>query len=308
MSLWPVALAALAALPLVKELRRRPVSGREGADLAGAFAELPRGRVYYRWHGPKDGSVAVCVHGLTTPSYVWDGLIPLLTEKGFRVLSFDLYGRGLSDRPRGLQDVGFFEELLNELLTHLKVISPITLIGNSMGSAIATSYAARHSERIRQLVLFVPAGMGHDLGTGARLTQNLPVLGDWLFHMIFPRDLRQGAEAERGMPSTVADITNRQLDELRWQGFLRSVLSSLRGTLSKERRNEHCKLFAQGIPTLAIWGGLDDVIPIACKDRMAGWNPDARHIVLPEAGHGLVYTHTAELWRQLDKAFLPQSE
>lgn len=171
MSLWLIAIAGLAALPVVQEIRRKPVSRRSSADPAGQFADLPKGRVYYRWHGPENGPVAVCIHGLTTPSFVWDGLIPLLAAKGFRVLSFDLYGRGHSDRPFGFQDQAFFGGMLTALLHNQNVTSPVTLFGNSMGSAIAAAYAARHPDRIRQTVLCVPAGMGHDLGAGARITR-----------------------------------------------------------------------------------------------------------------------------------------
>lgn len=299
MTLWPLAMAAVAATaaaPLVGEMARKPVTRRTSNDPNGQFADLPRGRVYYRWHGPNDGPVAICVHGLTTPSYVWDGLIPHLVDRGFRVLSFDLYGRGYSDRPFGPQDVDFYQEILTALLHDQQVSGPVTLIGNSMGSAIATAYAARRPARIRQLVLFVPAGMGHDLGVAARITQKLPVLGDWLFHLSYPRVLRTGAEAERDMPGFVANIADRQIEELQFRGFLRSVLSSLRSILAELRESDHRRIQNLGLPVLCIWGEDDNIIPIACKDRLSGWNADADHIVLPDAGHGLVYTHTDLLW------------
>lgn len=307
MSLWPVALAPLALLcawPLMREWRRKPVASRKHSDPAGRFADLPRGRVFFRWHGPESGPVAVCVHGLTTPSYVWDGLIPHLTGKGFRVLSFDLYGRGYSDRPRAEQDADFFDNLLCGLLADQRVSEPFTLLGNSMGSAVSAAFAARHPARIRQLVLLVPAGMGHDLGAEARLSQRLPVIGDWLFDLTFPGALRRGTEAERHLPSSVAEIIPRQLDELAWRGFLRSVRSSMRAVLGEARHEAHRRLHALGVPTLAIWGGRDTIIPMASKDLLSRWNPDARHIVLPEAGHGLVYTDTAALWAHLDAALL----
>lgn len=302
MNLWPFIL--LAAAPLAIEAGRKPVARRPMDDAHGQYADLPRGRVFFRWHGPKDGPVAICIHGLTTPSYVWDGLIPHLVDKGFRVLSYDLYGRGHSDRPFGTQNVAFFEEMLTALLHDQNVTTPVTLIGNSMGSAISTAFAARHPHRIRQVVLFVPAGMGHDLGISAKITQKMPVIGDWLFHLVYPRTLRKGALQERDIPSTVPNITDRQVEELGYRGFLRSILSSLRGTLAMSREADHRKLQCLGIPVLGIWGGADSIIPIACKARMSDWNRNASHIELPEAGHGLVYTHTAALWPLLEPKLL----
>lgn len=304
MTLWVWGLAAVAAVPVMQELLRKPVSRRLSPDPESRFATLTLGRVHFRWHGPEKGPVALCIHGLTTPSYVWDGLIPLLADRGFRVLSVDLYGRGLSDRPRGHHDDAFYDGLISDLLLDQGVDDPVTLLGNSMGSAIATGYAARHPERVRQAVLCVPAGMGHDLGLGAKITQKTPVVGDWLFHLIYPRSLRRGTRSERDMPVSVPNITDRQLDELHYRGFLRSVLSSLRGVLSKSRQNDHRRLHDLGLSVLALWGGADDIIPIACKERLASWNPDAAHIVIDSAGHGLIYTHTQALWAELEPALI----
>lgn len=304
MSLLSWGLAAVAAMPIVQETLRKPVSQRTSNDPESRFADLAQGRVHYRWHGPSEGPVALCIHGLTTPSYVWDGLIPYLVTKGFRVLSLDLYGRGLSARPRGLQDDAFYDRLLTDILQDQGITDPVTLFGNSMGSAISTAFAARHPARIRQVVLCVPAGMGHDLGLGAKVTQKLPVLGDWVFHLMYPRTLKQGSQAEAHLPTSVPDITRRQPEELRYRGFLRSVLSSLRGVLATPREADHRKLQGQGIPVLALWGGADDIIPIACKDRLSAWNPDATHIVIEDAGHGLIYTRTDTLWDQLEPRLL----
>lgn len=305
LSLWSLALAAtVIAVPLVIEVRRKTVDQRVMDDSHGQYADLPRGRVFFRWHGPKDGPVVVCIHGLSTPSYVWDGLIPHLVDRGFRVLSYDLYGRGHSDRPFGAQDVTFFEEMLTALLHDQNVTTPVTLIGNSMGSAISTAFAARHPSRVRQVVLFVPAGMGHDLGLSARITQKIPVIGDWLFHLAYPRTLHKGAMQESDLPSSVPNITDRQVIELGYRGFLRSLMSSLRGALSETREEDHRKLQDLGMSVLAIWGRRDDIIPIACKARLTNWNRDVTHIELPDAGHGLVYTHTSEFWPLLEPALL----
>ncbi|WP_204113018.1 alpha/beta fold hydrolase [Shimia biformata] len=289
-----IPLAALAA-PWVVEAARRPMSDKLRQNAEGQFADLPRGKTHYRWHGPKDGPVAVAIHGLTTPSYVWDGLIPHLTGAGFRVLSYDIFGRGLSDRPRGAQDTDFFLDQLEALLADQGIDGPVTLIGNSMGSAISTAFAAKHPIRVRQAVLLVPAGMGHDLGAVAAFTRKTPVIGDWLMMAFYPGKIRKAAEAERALPSSVPQIGARQEAELRCRGFLRSVTASLRGALAQELEAEHKALAKSGVPVVAVWGADDTVIPISCKPVLERWNPNATHVVLPGAGHGLVYTRTDDL-------------
>ena len=42
----------------------------------------------------------VLVHGFSSPYFIYDGLYEQLVEAGYRVLRYDLLGRGLSDRPK----------------------------------------------------------------------------------------------------------------------------------------------------------------------------------------------------------------
>lgn len=290
-------LAALgvAGLPAFREVMRRPMDDRLRQAAPGEFVQLSGGLTHYRWMGRSAGPVAVCVHGLTTPSFVWQGLSAELERQGFRVLTYDLFGRGYSDRPRGLQSPGFFTTQLRDLLEHQKLYEDVTLIGYSMGGAIASAFAAEEDHRLRRLVLLAPAGMGHQLGGLARWAVEWPVLGDWVFHMGWPRHHRKGTEADRGLPSSVEGITDLQLAELQYRGFVRSVLSSLRGTLRRPQENTHKSIAAARLPVTAIWGREDRVIPISAMGVLAQWNRDVRHEVIEGAGHGLAYTHSAEV-------------
>ncbi|MGP6087811.1 alpha/beta fold hydrolase [Antarctobacter jejuensis] len=282
------------ALPGYLEYRRKPIAAlRDKAT--GAFADLSQGKTHYRWSGPKEAPVALCIHGLTTPSFVWEGLTPHLLTAGYRVLTYDLYGRGFSDAPCARNTAQFFTRQLRDLLDHQGVDAPVTLIGYSMGGAIAASFAAAHPERTERVILIAPAGMGHDLGQLARFTRDVPLLGDWAFHLGYPSQLRTGIEAERDQPGSVENIADRQLAQLDRRGYLRSVLSSLRGQLGRPLEVEHRRIAANGTPVTAIWGREDRTIPIRAKDTLALWNRNARQEVIDSAGHGLPYTHTRQL-------------
>ncbi len=283
-----------AALPGYFEFRRQPIAALRG-QAAGDFADLPQGRTHFQWFGPENAPVALCIHGLTTPSFVWEGLTPHLTSAGLQVLTYDLYGRGYSDAPLTRHSAPFFTRQLNELLDHLGINVPVTLIGYSMGGAIATSFAAAHPERTHRVVLIAPAGMGHDLGPLARFTRDVPVLGDWAFHLGYPPQLRRAIEAERSLPGSVEGIADRQLAQLDRRGYLRSVLSSLRGQLGHPLEKDHRRIAANGTPVTAIWGRDDNIIPIRAMGTLAQWNRNARQEVIDGAGHGLTYTHTPEL-------------
>jgi pimeloyl-ACP methyl ester carboxylesterase len=284
-------LALVGAAPVLREAARPRIDSAQ-ADAPGAFARLSRGRTHYRWHGPEDGPVTVCVHGLTTPSFVWEGLVPGLVAGGRRVLTYDLYGRGHSDRPGGAQGSAFFVGQLEELLADQGIDGPVTLIGYSMGGAIATCFAARHPDRLRGLVLIAPAGLGHDLGRVARLVARGGVLGRWLMLAAFPVSFRRGCEAERALPTTVPGIVDRQQAELRWRGFVPAVARSMAGILTEDLGPAHAAIAAAGVPVRAIWGAEDAIIPLSRKARLEGVNPQADQQVITDAGHGLTYTHT----------------
>ena len=295
MTYFLILLLVLLAIPLVLETMRKPMDTIARRDAPGEFAELSQGVTHYEWIGPMRGPVAVCVHGLTTPSFVWYGLARGLASLGFRVLIYDLYGRGYSDRPKGLQDKAFFNQQLNDLLEDQEVGSDFTLFGYSMGGAIATSFTAAHPDRIRQLVLLAPAGIEVSSNRFIRFIIRTPVVGDWLMLALYARMHRKGIEAERHLPSSVANIYDLQLNELRFRGFVPAVLSSMRGFLSRPLKEEHRTIHLAGVPVLAIWGRKDDLIPLTAVGTLTEWSRHARQDIVEEAGHGLTYTHTDQV-------------
>ncbi|WP_264211567.1 alpha/beta fold hydrolase [Leisingera thetidis] len=290
-----VVLLVLIVIPFLRERLRKPMNAQERQAAPGAFAALSGGLTHYRWTGPLRGPVAVCVHGLTTPSFVWDGVAQGLAAMGYRVLSYDLYGRGFSDRPGGPQDRGFFVAQLEELLEDQQVGNDFTLIGYSMGGAIATAYAAAHPGRLRELILLAPAGFGSSSGRLTRVIRQVPLLGDWLMQALYPALHIRGTERERPLPSSVPGIVDLQQRELSYRGFIPAVLASLRGILAEDFTTDHRRLHAESVPVMAIWGQQDAVIPPTSPGRLAEHARSIRQEEIPGAGHGLPYTHTDEV-------------
>ena len=126
--------------------------------LPGQFVSLSDGYTHYQWDGPASGPVVVLVHGFSTPLFNWDRTAPALTDAGFRVLRYDLFGRGLSDRPKTDYNENLFDRQLSEIIQALKIEGPIRLVGLSMGGAIVTIFSARHPALVEKLVLIAPAG------------------------------------------------------------------------------------------------------------------------------------------------------
>ena len=294
---------ALAAPFLVEHYRSRMCDGRRGSA-PGRFVELSQGVTHYHLSGPGEGPLVVCVHGLTTPSFVWQPLASGLVTHGFRVLVYDLYGRGFSDRPEGVQDKGFFNRQLQDLLAHLGIEEPFHLIGYSMGGAIATGFAAIYPARVRRLVLLASAGLARADAPMMRFIRDRGIAGKWLMLAAYPHRMRRGIQAESAQHKVPPEISEGQEAQLEFQGFVPAVLASLRGILARPLEGEHMAIRQSGLPVLALWGAEDAVIPAAAMGQLAAWNRDARQDVIEDAGHGLTYTHSNIVLEQIT-AFLP---
>ncbi len=289
--------------PWVAEAMRRPVSERMRGRAPGEFAALEGGVTHYKWHGSRSERVLVLVHGLTTPSWVFDGLIRGFLGMRYRVLTYDLYGRGHSDRAPGPQTLEFHTRQLGQLLNELGIQVPVTLLGYSMGAAIATRFAATESDRVERLILLAPAGMGYEPAKLLAVARVAGPFGDWLWGLVGPGMLRRGAKTDASGASVITDLPDRVGAELKRKGYLAAILSSERNALQESVADDHREISAMYIPTLAIWGEADEVIPISGVGQLAIWNRQAHQEVIPGAPHSLVYTRPTQVLEAM-RAFL----
>jgi pimeloyl-ACP methyl ester carboxylesterase len=291
-------LGGLAMLPWLAESRRHAVDVfRDKAP--GRFAKLSQGVTHYQWLGGVRGPVVVCIHGLTTPSPVWYTIAGGLAKLGYRVLVYDLYGRGFSDAPRGVQDGEFFATQLADLLDHQGLTEDVTLMGYSMGGLIATHFAASHPNRVRRLILLASGGMWLREDKVTEASRRMPFLGDWLHAVVGARSDRQRLRRQLGQVFDVEGIIELQLAEYQSRGFLRSVLSSRRHMLNDFQEDQHRTIGRDGIPVIGIWAEHDDVIPLKSLGTLTQWNRSVRQEVISEADHRVGYTHAAQVVKVL---------
>lgn len=296
-----IILAILIIAPFAIEHRRKPVDETMQKQAPGKFANLPSGLTHYQWHGPKDGPVAVCVHGLTTPSYVWGAVVQGLNRMGYCVLTYDLYGRGYSERVAGPQDADFFNRQLEELLQDQGIDGGIMLLGYSMGGAIVTHYSAKHPDMLERLVLLAPAGLGVKPSKIQLFITKTPIIGDWIMLVLGGWFLRKDLEIEAEKPSEVADIYAMQKADTYVQGFLPAILSSQRNLLANDLIAEHKIIAKSNIPIAAIWGEADAVIPLTGLGKLTEINHNARQTMVPDAGHSLTYTTPKEVLKAIQE-------
>jgi pimeloyl-ACP methyl ester carboxylesterase len=103
------------------------------------------------WPGPVKGPTIVCVHGLTANHTCWASVADLLSP-AYRVIAYDLRGRGESDKPDKGYSLALHNDDLEGLLDHFGLKKAV-LVGHSLGAHIALRFAATHPERVSKLVL-----------------------------------------------------------------------------------------------------------------------------------------------------------
>ncbi len=291
----------LVAAPFIAEAFRAPVTRRLQTRAARTMADLSRGATHYRWSGSPRDPVAVCIHGQSTPSYIFAATERSLIGLGYRVLTYDLYGRGLSDRVSGDQNAAFFLRQLRELLRDQNVTEPCVILGFSMGGQIAAAYAAQDPAKVTELILVAPAGLGQSQAASAGAIWRAPWIGGWLMRVLGGWALRRELVEHRTTPTVIPDLEDRQAAETRTRGYLPALLSSRRHLLSKRADADHLRITENHTPVLAIWGAEDPVIPLSAMGELARINPRARHAQVPGAGHNLLQTHPAQIAEILRK-------
>lgn len=128
-----------------------------GPSVRARAGNCVRGRVqgdgvelaFRQW--PGDGPPVVAVHALTSSSLSFGGVAERLAGRR-SLLSFDLRGRGDSDKPSGpygiLQHVKDLDRALSRLGIHRPVVA-----GHSMGAYVAAALAALRPEGVAGVVL-----------------------------------------------------------------------------------------------------------------------------------------------------------
>ncbi len=118
--------------------RKQTIRLRNGIDLA--YVEL----------GTPTGRPVVLLHGYTDTSRLWSIVAPYLA--GHRLIIPDQRGHGASSKPECCYAPADFAFDLKLLLDALR-ISRAALVGSSMGSMVAQSFAAEYPERTTAIAL-----------------------------------------------------------------------------------------------------------------------------------------------------------
>jgi len=274
-----ILIVVAAAVPWLRNREHMPLDAAARRHAPGQFVQLSHGMVHYRSAGPEHGQPVVLVHGFSVPDYVFDGTRTALAAAGYRVVSFDLYGRGWSDRPDVRYDRALLAGQVGELMDALH-IPQADVVGLSMGGAVAGHFAALHPERVRRLVLIAPFTLPHDISVMA-----WPGLGEWLLRAWFLPSLPDNQLEDFPHPERVPGWAPRFVPQMQYEGFGRAILSSMRTVIPASSVPDFEKVGRAGLPVALIWGERDTTVPYAQHAVVQRAIPQARFVSLPGLGH-----------------------
>jgi pimeloyl-ACP methyl ester carboxylesterase len=150
--LWLASLSALSAAPpppLKIDL--------DAFDASKKTIALPNGQVLaYIDTGNRSGPVVVMIHGYTDSARDWVPLLPYLSKR-FRLILVDLRGHGHSSKPECCYNRLDFAYDIKLLLDAIGV-QEADIVGHSLGSIIAQTFAEYWPARTRSVVLISSTG------------------------------------------------------------------------------------------------------------------------------------------------------
>ena len=238
-------------------------------------------RLRVRDTGPKGAPALIMLHGFGSSLETWEPWARAL-QTDYRVIRFDLPGTGLSaPDPTGDYTDARSVEVLAALMDRLG-LDRASLIGNSIGGAIAWTFAAQHPERVDKLVLISPDGFASP-GFAYGQTPDVPVMVKLMRYALPKALVRMNLEAAYGDPSKLTEETvDRYYDLMLAPGIRAAMIARMQQTV---RRDPEPLLRRIKAPVLLVWGEKDAMIPFANAADYARVLPDSTLASFPQLGH-----------------------
>ena len=267
------------------------------------YADLSEGFVHYEFAGMNDGPVVILIHGLSVSSFIWKYTYEYLRDWGFRVLKYDLYGRGFSFRLEKEYNMEIYERQLSELLRYLEIDNEsLNLVGQSMGGTIATSYCLEHELDANKLVLIDTAGLP-DKTKPYKTILNIPFLGKRIFRSIGMKRIMDDVTVSLYNPEKHPEYAGLFQEQAQYEGYSHAIVSSLMNMPMQSMESSFERIGTTSIPTLIIWGENDITIDPSHAEILKSLIPQSELHYIRESGHHPHYEQ-ADLVNPILKKFL----
>jgi pimeloyl-ACP methyl ester carboxylesterase len=277
-------MAILWGIYALEDPESRDLDSAARAGVPGAFAPLADGYTHYELGGPPADSrpAVVLAAGFSVPYYIWDPTFKALTSAGFRVLRYDYYGRGYSDRPAIPYTDEMYVRQLDQLLNHVHITGPVDLVGISFGGSLITSFADAYPDRVHSLIYFDPSiRRPYPLS----VTEQMPRVWNYLTVVLNERFWPQDQLSDFLHPERFPDWTKRYREQMRFKGFRRSRLLEISSNAEADQMDQLERVGQHPRPVLVIWGKQDKTVPFDESEFLMEALPRGRLVPVEGSGH-----------------------
>jgi pimeloyl-ACP methyl ester carboxylesterase len=270
------------ALYVHSDPEQRELDPATRAGMPGQFAKLSDGYTHYELGGPGDGRVVLLAAGFSVPYYIWDPTFTALTGAGFRVLRYDYYGRGYSDRPAIPFNDEMYVRQMDELLNSVHITRPVDLVGISFGGSTITSFADKYPDRVRSLIYFDPSiRKPYQLS----LVEDMPSVWNYLTAVLDETSWADGQFGDFLHPEHFPDWAQRYRDQMQYKGFRRARLSEIVSNNLVDQTEQLNRIGQHERPVLVVWGKQDNTVPFEDSEWLMKALPNGRLVTIDESGH-----------------------
>jgi len=263
------------------------MTGAQSLLPLGKFEKLENGHtLHYLEYGAGEPIVLLHGSGIGASGYSnFKSNYQCLVDDGFRVIIIDHLGYGFSDKPRGVAyTLDLFVECTRQLLRRIGV-GPCTMVGNSLGGAIALGYALAYPGSVSGLILMAPGGIeekadyfameGHvamraafEAGTALTASRMKVLLQNELVY--------DAAVMTDELIAERMEVQQLQNDQV----IVSMVIPNMTARLAEIR-----------CPVLVLWGLQERLMPMTGIDKLARGCANARVVLVPRCGHWVMLEH-----------------
>lgn len=250
----------------------------------GAFVTLSDGaRMHYVQRG-SHGEPIILIHGLMDSAQTWHKNIDALAQR-YRVWAIDLIGFGYSSRvTEPTYSLNYFAQSLHEFMD-AQGIERASLVGHSLGGAVALEFARAYPECVSKLILIAPATYLANLLAPINLAARVPHMPRALMGFAVAND-RAHRHAWR---NALGDPTHARPEDVALRvrpAHVVGTADALVAMMGSRWANDLAEQLKEiAAPTLILWGDKDRAVPLRHGKRHVRALPNAEFVVVEGAGH-----------------------
>jgi pimeloyl-ACP methyl ester carboxylesterase len=230
------------------------------------------------------GQPVLLVHGITTYSFIWRKIVPLL-EKEYQVLGIDLPGCGASskgvEKAFSIKNHAF---LLNDFLEKTG-IKKIHLVGHDVGGGVAQIFAVSFPEKLFSITLI--NSVAYDFWP----VQPIIAMRTPIIRQLAMATLDKGAlrmVVRRGLyhkKNLTKELLNDFWEPMKTKEGRKAFLHFAASLDNNELLEIEEKLHQLQLPVLVIRGDADPYLSAAISEKLAKNIPKAKLIRIPTGSH-----------------------